>query len=356
VTSSLRSLAGCPRICETAPKRARSLQSGLRLRSLSGENIKPEIDNRSSTKVINETIIRVLACALKPTVVLQARRMRRDKRFAGRAAAMRTLRGKKALVTGAASGIGSAIALALAQEGIDLYLVDIDKAKLATTAHEAKGFGVRVVTRSCDLAQSDEINAMVDALLSQWGTLDLLVNNAGIAYYGPTHGMTAEQWDRILSINLLAPIQLVRKLLPTLLARDDPHILNVCSIFGLVPMRKGAAYQTSKFGLVGLSAALRAEYDSEIGVTALCPGFVRTPMLETFDIGPEQRRHRIPGWLCASPKAIGAAAIHALRRNKGIVVVTPIAQLYWLLSRLFPGVVDWLARRAWRRRQQVDER
>jgi 3-oxoacyl-[acyl-carrier protein] reductase len=145
---------------------------------------------------------------------------------------------------------------------------------------------------------------------------------------------------------------LVRELLPTLLAQDEAHLVNVCSIFGLVPLRKGAAYQTSKFALVGLSAALRAEYGREIGVTALCPGFVRTPLLETFATGaPGQRRHAIPAFLCASPEQVAAAAIRAIRRNKGLVVVTPAARLLWWAARAFPGLLDWATRQGWRRRK-----
>src|ERR1700752_4497988 len=109
---------------------------------------------------------------------------------------MRTLRGKKALVTGAASGIGRAIALALAREGTELYLVDLDEAKLARTAHEAKSLGAKAVPRICDLSEPVQITSMVEAVLSEWGALDLLVNNAGVAYYGPTAGMTAQQWSR----------------------------------------------------------------------------------------------------------------------------------------------------------------
>src|SRR6202023_3217394 len=135
------------------------------------------------------------------------------------------------------------------------------------------------------LAQSSQITACVQSVLSGWGAPNILVNNAGVAYYGATHEMTAAQWERIMAVNLLAPVQLVRELLPALLAQDEAHVVNVCSVFGLVPLRKGAAYQTSKFGLVGLSAALRAEYGRDIGVTALCPGFVRTAMLETFATG-----------------------------------------------------------------------
>jgi 3-oxoacyl-[acyl-carrier protein] reductase len=265
---------------------------------------------------------------------------------------MQVIRGKKALVTGAASGIGRALALALAREGADLTLIDIDEAKLAATAREAQGLGARVTTRVCDLTQPAQITDAVRSVLAGGG-LDILVNNAGAAYYGATHDMTVEQWDQIISLNLLAPIQLIRELMPTLLAQDEAHVLNVCSIFGLVPLRKGAAYQASKFALVGLSAALRAEYGRDLGVTALCPGFVRTALLETFATGrPGQRRHVIPAFLCASPEQVAAAAIRAIRRNKGLVVITPAARLLWWIGRLSPGLLDWITRQGWRGRRR----
>src|ERR1700737_4775592 len=110
---------------------------------------------------------------------------------------MQVIRGKKALVTGAASGIGRALALALAREGADLYLVDRDEAKLAATAREAQGLGVTVKTEVCDLTQASAITAMVQSALAGSGALNILVNNAGVAYYGATHDMTVEQWERI---------------------------------------------------------------------------------------------------------------------------------------------------------------
>jgi 3-oxoacyl-[acyl-carrier protein] reductase len=263
--------------------------------------------------------------------------------------AMQVIRGKQALVTGAASGIGRALALALAREGAELFLIDIDEGKLAGVAGEARALGVTVTTLVCDLTRASEASAAVASVLSGGSGLSILVNNAGAAYYGATHDMTAAQWDRIISLNLLAPISLVRELLPTLLAQEEAHVVNVCSIFGLVPLRKGAAYQVSKFGLVGLSAALRAEYGREIGVTALCPGFVRTPLLETFATGaPGQRRHAIPSWLCASPEQVAAVALRAIRRNKGLVVITPAARLLWWTARFAPGLLDWLTRQGWR--------
>lgn len=251
---------------------------------------------------------------------------------------MQFIRGRKALVTGAASGIGRALALALAREGADLFLVDRDEARLHATAREAQVMGVRVLTRVCDLAHPVEISACVDAILSSWGTLNILINNAGVAYTGATHDMTAAQWDRLIAVNLLAPIQFVRELLPTLCAEDEAHILNVSSVFGLVPLREGAAYQTSQFALVGLSAALRAEYGPDIGVTALCPGLVDTRLLATFTTGGSERRHRILEWLRASPEQVAEVAIQAIRRNRSLVVVT------WFMARFAPRLLELITR------------
>jgi 3-oxoacyl-[acyl-carrier protein] reductase len=259
---------------------------------------------------------------------------------------MKIIRGKKALVTGAGSGIGRAIALALAREGADLCLIDIDATTLNTTAHEVRECGVATVTRVCDLARSNEISAAVAFLRETWRSLNILVNNAGIAYRGATHGMSAEQWDRIIAVNLLAPIQLTRELLPMLQA-NEAHVVNVCSIFGLITTRKATAYQTTKFGLVGFTSALRTEYGGpHFGVTTLCPGFVRTAMMES--VLHSEPHKAPPSWMYTSPETVAAKAVAAIYSNKGILVITPVARAGWWLTRLSPGLVDWLARRAWR--------
>ena len=264
---------------------------------------------------------------------------------------MRVIRGKKAMVTGAASGIGRAIALELAKEGVDLFLVDIQAEALATIAQEARAFGVNVMTAVCDLTAPLQISSTVEQLRNTWMGLNILVNNAGTTYYGQTHRMTGEQWNRIMAVNLMAPIQLVHELLPMLLAADEAHILNVCSIFGLVTWRKTTAYQTSKFGLVGFSAALRAEYCNEnFGVTTLCPGFVRSSLLDDCETDKADRTVKVPAWICASAEQTAAKAVRAIKKNKGLVLVTRAAHFYWWLMRFSPSLVDWLTREGWRRR------
>jgi short-subunit dehydrogenase len=259
---------------------------------------------------------------------------------------MKIIRGKKALVTGAGSGIGRAIALALAQEGASLCLIDIDAANLDATARDVRERGATVVTRVCDLARPNEISAAVDFVRNTWGCLNILINNAGIAYRGATHEMSGEQWDRVIAVNLLAPIQLTRELLPMLQA-NEAHIINVCSIFGLVTTRKATAYQTTKFGLVGFTTALRSEYGGpDFGVTALCPGFVRTAMMESV---VQNEPHKAPpDWMYASPEIVATKAVAAIYRNKGLVVITSAARAGWWLARLSPWLVDWLTRRGWR--------
>jgi 3-oxoacyl-[acyl-carrier protein] reductase len=260
---------------------------------------------------------------------------------------VKIIRGKKALVTGAASGVGRAIALALAREGADLFLVDIDESRLRISARDAEAFGSNVLIEVCDLSKPTQITACTLACIRAVGTLDILVNCAGVTYYGHADSMTAEKWNAVMSVNLLAPIQLVRELLPALMAQKESHILNVCSVLGLVPVRKLIAYQTSKFALVGFSLALRTEYFAHnVGVTALCPGFVDTPMLDRF--GPawfKKLLHFGPLSLVVTADAVARKAIASIRGNRGIVVVSFAGKIIWLIYRLSPTLVLWLFRR-----------
>ena len=257
---------------------------------------------------------------------------------------MKQIRGKKALVTGAASGIGRGIALALAREGADIYLWDVNEAGLNAVAEEIRSLGVNASTARVDLTQSAEITDAVESLLDQWGTLDILVNNAGVAYYGPTHKMTASQWDWLMGINLQAPIQITRELLPILLERPEAHILNVCSISGLVAGGRFAAYHTSKFGLIGFSESLRAEYGRRgLGVTALCPGPVQTNLYRQCATGKEGKTvPEPPRWLCATVDSVARSAVKAIRRNQRMPIVGLLAHLLWNTKWLAPGLLDFL--------------
>lgn len=268
--------------------------------------------------------------------------------------ARREIRGRKVLITGAAGGIGRAISLELARQGADLYLFDIDETGLGDVVAQAQALGVEAVGVQCDLTRPDEVTACIQTMLDRWGYIDTLVNNAGVAYYGPTLKMSQEHWDWLLRINLHAPIQITRELLPTLLERPEPHILNISSIFGLVASGRSAAYHVSKFGLVGFSEALRAEFGRRgMGVTLVCPGPVRTNLYRDAVSGKTDRSvPDPPGWICCSPQRVAAKAVRALRRNRRMVLVTPVAHFFWNLKRFAPGLIDLMHHIGRRRKQR----
>jgi len=256
---------------------------------------------------------------------------------------MKDLGKRCALLTGAASGIGRAIALGLAREGVNLFLVDIDQSQLGAVVKEAEQYGVHVAGHVTDLSLADEVRRIPGIVRKTWGGLDILVNNAGIVYYGPSELMTDEQWQRLLAVNLYAPLQLTRAFLPSLLQRREAHILNVCSIAGLVAGPKLAAYHASKFALVGFSESLRAEFGPRgLGVTAICPGLVRTNIFHAAMAKMGKPFPKIPNWLSTSPEKVAARAIHAIRHDQGLVVVTPMAGFLWAFKRWAPGLLDRL--------------
>ncbi len=254
---------------------------------------------------------------------------------------MRTFQGKQALVTGAASGIGRAVALRLAREGMHLLLVDIDQVGLAEVCHEAQSLTTVCLTHVCDLTQRAEIHRLADRVMADWGGVDLLVNNAGMAFYGPTHTMQEVQWDALLQLNLLAPIHLTQRLLPAMLQREDAHIANMCSITGLVPGGRFCAYTTSKYGLVGFTEALRAEYGRKgLGVTAICPGPVLTKLYQAGECGHKQALPQPPGWVCGTTERVAEVTFRAIRWNRRKQLITPLAHLVYQVDRFAPWLID----------------
>ena len=255
---------------------------------------------------------------------------------------MKVIRGKKALVSGASSGIGRAIAIHLAREGADLFFLGVDHTGMERTAAQCRALGVEVVIRHCDLVKTADVTAAVADVLNRWGGVDILINNAGITYYGRTERMAAEHWDRLLRINLLAHVQITRELLHSLLKREEAHVVNVCSVLGLVGMPKVTAYCTSKFGMVGFSEALRNEFGRlGLGVTALCPGFVQTNLFTNAPLEENATEHKLPPKIITTtPERVAKAAIKAIYRNRRMVVMEPFARFLYATKRFAPWLMD----------------
>jgi len=270
---------------------------------------------------------------------------------------VRDLQGKTVLLTGAASGIGRELALQLATEGCHLVLVDRDPDGLDQVASAVRESGSSVQSYCCDLAKPDAVRSMLDQILRDRSVIDILINNAGVAWYGPTHEMSQQQWDWLMAVNLLAPIQITQALLPHLLQRPDAHIVNMCSISGLVAGGRFAAYHTSKFGLIGFTESLRAEYSrSGVGVSAICPGPVRTNLYKAAQKPADGKAvPQPPAIVCATPQRVAKLTITAIRKNRRMTLITPMAHGLFQLKRFMPGLLDAVSgfsRSKKRRRQE----
>ncbi|GBD43776.1 D-beta-hydroxybutyrate dehydrogenase [bacterium HR40] len=196
---------------------------------------------------------------------------------------MRPFSGRLALVTGSTSGIGLAIARALAAEGADIVLNGFgDPAAIEALREDlANEASVRVRYVGADLARPSEIEDMMREIEGELGGIDILVNNAGIQHVAPVHEFPPERWDAVLAVNLSACFHTIRLALPSMLRRNFGRIVNIASVHGLVASVHKAAYVAAKHGLVGLTKVVALE-TAGTGVTcnAICPGWVRTPLVE----------------------------------------------------------------------------
>lgn len=186
-----------------------------------------------------------------------------------------------ALVTGASSGIGRAIALAFARSGRRCALIGRDEARLAETAAAVRGLGGIAESFICDLSDSAAIAALPARIAAKLGAVEILVNNAGIAESAPFLKTTRELWDRTLAIDLTAVFAMTQAFLPAMLESKRGRVIQVASTAGLVGYPYVAAYVAAKHGVVGFTKALALEVAKKgVTVNAVCPSYVDTPMTE----------------------------------------------------------------------------
>ncbi|MFM0516892.1 MULTISPECIES: 3-hydroxybutyrate dehydrogenase [Caballeronia] len=194
-------------------------------------------------------------------------------------ASNKSLAGKTALVTGSTSGIGLAIATALAQAGANLVLNgfgDIDGA-----LKQIEATGVKAVHHPADMTKPDEIEAMIAFANETFGAVDVLVNNAGIQHVATIDEFPTDRWDAIIAINLSSAFHTMRVALPQMRARNWGRVINIASVHGLVGSAGKSAYVAAKHGILGLTKVAALE-NARTGVTvnAICPGFVLTPLVQ----------------------------------------------------------------------------
>ena len=261
-----------------------------------------------------------------------------------------TLRGGVVVLTGAASGIGAALAANLARRGMHLALVDLNPAGLEATAAQARAAGVTVSTHVLDVADHAAVAALPAEVLARHGRVTALVNNAGVALGGMFEQVAAEDFDWLMDINFGATVRLTRAFLPVLAREDAAQLVNVSSIFGIIAPPGQTAYAASKFAVRGFSESLRHELEmsgSPVGVTVVHPGGVRTAIsenarlakgLDSAEVARERANWR--SLLALDPARAAEIIAEAIERRAPRVLVGNDAKGAALVQRLFP-VTYW---------------
>lgn len=206
---------------------------------------------------------------------------------------MQSLQGKNALITGGSRGLGKAVAIALAKEGVNVAITGRNIASLEETVAEIKSLGVNSAYASFDVSDKNEVKSGIENLTGNFGTFDILVNNAGIAAFGGFLEMEENQWEDIVKTNLFGPYYVSRAVVPGMIEKNGGDIINVSSTAGLKGNAVTSAYSASKAGLIGLSESLMFELRKKnIRVATLTPSTIASDMskdvLKITDGNPEK--------------------------------------------------------------------
>jgi short-subunit dehydrogenase len=270
-----------------------------------------------------------------------------------------TFAGKTCVITGAASGIGAALALNLARRRAVLVLVDRDPDGLERVAGMAREVGAEVSTYLIDLSDGRDRSDFAAEVAARHGGADLLVNNAGVALSGTFDQVSLKDVEWLLEINLYAVIRMTKAFLPQLLSRPGSHVVNISSLFGLIAPPTQVAYVTSKFGVRGFTEALRHELAGRVGVTVVHPGGVKTNIAANARLsGPdltgeqaERARAFAAAALTLPPEDAAQLIVTAVQERKPRLVITRVAKMADWLARLTPTRYWKISERVARRKQ-----
>lgn len=213
---------------------------------------------------------------------------------------------RRALITGASSGIGKATALAFAKAGIDVALVSRSQDKLEVVANAALEIGVKAKAYVLDLAKIEEVKAGISAIAADFAPIDILVNNAGIGYTNPLVETPLSDWQRVIDLNLTSVFQCILGILPAMRDQQRGTIINVGSIAGQQPFPDWGAYSVSKAGLIALSKTLAAEERNHgIRVVSISPGAVNTSLWDTDTVKADLNRSAM-----LTPEIVAQSILH----------------------------------------------
>ena len=277
---------------------------------------------------------------------------------------MKSFAGKVAAVTGAASGMGRSLAVALARRGCEVALSDIDEHGLAETARHARAAHgrVRVTTRRLDVADGDAVRAWAKQVASEHGRCNLVFNNAGVSYAATVDGAEHDDFERIVDINFWGVVHGTKAFLPYLRASGDGHVVNTSSLFGLIAFPGQCTYNATKFAVRGFTEALRIELEitgAPVSATCVHPGGIKTNIARASKVHPsmadlgvadvESTRTRFEQAFRVSADKAAETILRGVQKNARRVLIGTDAHIIDLLQRVLPGSYHGVLARVSRR-------
>lgn len=270
---------------------------------------------------------------------------------------MKNYKGKVALVTGAGSGIGKQLSLKLARLGCNLLLTDVNQLNLNEVSQQcdAMSTGVTVRSFSCDVSKLEKVQALREFTQEQFSGLDLLINNAGVAFKGTVEDTEYHDYDWIMGINFWGVVYGCKELLPLLRLSADAHIVNVSSIFGLIALPEQSAYNASKFAVRGFTESLQQELsNTNISVSCVLPGGVKTNIVDSSRQSASNKadaeyqdaeKEAFKQMLKTTPEQAACIILDGVKANKTRILVGRDARHLDGLARLLPAlytkVIAW---------------
>ena len=269
---------------------------------------------------------------------------------------MRHLRGKNAVITGSASGIGRATALEMAREGMNVVIADVNEAGMEETAAQARDLGAKAAVKKTDVSRKVEVKALVDFAIEEFGGIDIMMNNAGVGVITEMRDLSLEKdWEWIVGINFWGTVYGCHYVLPHMIQRGSGHIINVSSAAGIFTVPGGAAYSATKFAVVGMSEVLRSEVARlGIGVTCVCPALVKTSIAQgtrTSGLIEMDLTKAFKYW-GQMPEKTAVKILKGVEKNKRLLLPTIDAKIVYYLKRFFPGLSSAMSLLAARKFEQ----
>ncbi len=265
---------------------------------------------------------------------------------------------RRALITGAASGLGKSLALRFAADGWRVAVCDLDEDRVRQTAAEIDDAGGTGMPMRADVTSEQEIERLAESVSGHWGGLDVLVNNAGIAIAGRTDETSMEEWRRIFEVNFFGVLRTTRIMLP-LIVRGG-HIINVASFAGIAAAPGLVAYNTTKAAIISFYESLRAELvEKDIGVSVTCPAFFKTRLMETSDAPDDKTRamvERLMEHSKVTADDVAEQMFASVRTRQFMLIPHMDARWYWRWKRFFPESYFWGLQRMARRASRAGKR